>query len=71
MTCRACGKKIDTMDIGAYRKFIGKCDSSYLCRDCIAKHLGWTSETLDEWILKFRRNGCLLFPPLSGGDESL
>ena len=52
------------MDIGAHRKFIGKCDSSYLCRDCIAKHLGWTSETLDEWILKFRRNGCLLFPPL-------
>lgn len=59
------------MDIGAHRKFIGKCDSDYLCRDCIAKHLGGTSETLDEWILKFRWNGCLLFPPLSGGDESL
>lgn len=71
MTCRACGKKLDTMDIGAHRKFIGKCDRDYLCRDCIAKHLGWTRETLDEWILKFRRNGCLLFPPLSGGDESL
>ena len=71
MTCRACGKNLDTMDIGAHRKFIGKCDSSYLCRDCIAEHLGWTRETLDEWILKFRRNGCLLFPPLSGGDESL
>lgn len=71
MTCRACGKKLDTMDIAAHRKFIGKCDRDYLCRDCIAKHLGWTRETLDEWILKFRRNGCLLFPPLSGGDESL
>ena len=59
------------MDIGAHRKFIGKCDRDYLCRDCIAKYLGWTRETLDEWILKFRRNGCLLFPPLSGGDESL
>ena len=47
MTCRACGKKLDTVDIGAHRKFIG-----------------WTRETLDEWILKFRRNGCLLFPPL-------
>ena len=59
------------MDIGAHRQVIGKCDRSDLWRDCIAKHLGWTSETLDEWILKFRRNGCLLFPPLSGGDESL
>ena len=47
------------------------CDRDYLCRDCIAKHLGWTRETLDEWILKFRENGCMLFPPLSGGDESL
>ena len=47
------------------------CDRDYLCRDCIAKYLGWTSETLDEWILKFRENGCMLFPPLSGGDESL
>ena len=71
MTCRACGKNLDTMDIGAHRKFIGKCDSDYLCRDCIAKHLGWTRETLDEWILKFRRNGCLLFPALTDGDESL
>ena len=64
MTCYRCGKPLDTMDIGAHRKFIGKCDSEYLCRDCIAEHFGWTRETLDGWIRRFQENGCLLFPPL-------
>lgn len=64
MTCKICGKTIDTYDVGAYRKFVDKSATEYACRDCLASELGWTREHLDDMILVYRRRGCLLFPPL-------
>ncbi len=64
MTCKCCGKSIDTYDVGAYRKFVDKAASEYACRDCLAEYLGWSREYLDELILMYRRRGCMLFPPL-------
>ena len=69
MICYSCGKEIDTIDIGAHRKLIDKCASRYLCRDCLAKELGWDRAYLDQVILMHRERGCMLFPPLSASER--
>ena len=64
MICKSCAKPIDTYDVGAYRKFVDKYATEYACRKCLANHLGWSSEYLDELILMYSRRGCMLFPPM-------
>ncbi len=64
MNCYSCEKEIDTIDIGAHRKLIDKCASRYLCRDCLARALGWDREYLDKVIQMYRERGCMLFPPI-------
>ena len=68
MVCEACGKPIDSIDIGAYRKLMDKSAKAYLCRECLAERLGWTREYLDGVILMYRKRGCTLFPPLDNTD---
>ncbi len=63
MTCKKCGRPIDSLDIGAYRKLVDKCAADYWCRDCLSEWLGWTRHYLDDVILMYRKRGCLLFPP--------
>ncbi len=69
MVCEACGKPIDSIDIGAYRKLMDKSAKAYLCRACLAERLGWTREYLDGVILMYRKRGCTLFPPLGDVDN--
>lgn len=69
MVCEACGKPIDSIDIGAYRKLIDKSAKAYLCRACLAERLGWTCEYLDDVILMYRKRGCTLFPPLDYAED--
>ncbi len=64
MNCSSCGKPINTVDVGATRKFISKASERYSCRDCLAQKLGWSRTYLDELILMYRKRGCLLFPPM-------
>ena len=64
MNCYVCNKEIDTIDIGAHRKLIDKCASRYMCRDCLARELGWSREYLDRVIRMYRQRGCMLFPPI-------
>lgn len=64
MNCYLCNKVIDTIDVGAHRKLIDKCASRYMCRDCLARELGWSREYLDRVIRMYRQRGCMLFPPI-------
>lgn len=64
MNCYSCEKEIDTIDIGAHRKLIDKCAPRYLCRDCLARELGWDRAYLDNVIQMYRERGCMLFPPI-------
>ncbi len=68
MTCKNCGKSIDSYDVGAYRKFADREAREYACRDCLAEQMGWSREYLDELISFYRKRNCMLFPPL--GDEN-
>ena len=64
MNCYSCKQEIDTIDVGAHRKLIDKCAARYLCRNCLARELGWDREYLDTVIQMYRERGCMLFPPL-------
>ena len=68
MNCYVCNKEINTIDIGAHRKLIDKCASRYMCRDCLARELGWSREYLDGIIQMYRERGCMLFPPIKKED---
>lgn len=68
MNCYVCNKEIDTIDIGAHRKLIDICASRYMCRDCLARELGWSREYLDSVIQMYRERGCMLFPPIKKED---
>lgn len=65
MTCMRCGTVLDGIDVGAHRKLINRAAKEFFCRDCLALELGWNRDYLDATILRFRRWGCTLFPPLS------
>ena len=68
MNCKQCGADLDGFDVGAYRKLVCKEAKAFLCRDCLAKELGWERRYLDEVIEEYRRRGCTLFPALKSDE---
>ena len=68
MNCYQCNKELDTIDVGAHRKLVNKCAERYMCRDCLARELGWSREYLDKIIQMYRERGCMLFPPIKKED---
>lgn len=60
-TCMKCGKELTQLDRGAYRKFINRGSTSFLCKSCLAEKFGIKECVLDEKIEHFRKQGCTLF----------
>lgn len=66
--CRQCGNHM-TSDEGALnRKLLYRtCPrEEFLCPECLGKKLGVTSSQLREMIMVYRKQGCMLFSPLTG-----
>lgn len=59
--CMKCGKPLTRIDIGAYKKFINRGSTRFLCKQCLADHLGVSVELIDRKIEEFRQQGCTLF----------
>lgn len=64
MRCMRCSRELDEFDIGCHLKLIHRGATAFLCRECIAKDIGWTREEMDRAIRRFQEQGCRLFPPL-------
>lgn len=60
-TCMKCGKELTQLDRGAYRKFVNRDSTSFLCKSCLAEKFGIEERVLDEKIEHFRKQGCTLF----------
>ncbi len=60
-TCRQCGKELEQNDIGAYKKFVNRGASDYLCRKCLAEKFDIPLALLEEKIEHFKSQGCTLF----------
>ena len=56
-TCMKCGKELTQLDRGAYRKFVNRGSTSFLCKSCLAEKFGIKERVLDEKIEHFRKRG--------------
>lgn len=56
-----CGKSLSYNEIGAYKKFVNRGSTRFLCKECLAGKLGVTAEDIDRKIEQFRAQGCTLF----------
>ena len=59
--CFQCGKELLQNDIGAYKKFINRGSTEFMCRACLAKELQVSEERINEKIEIFKLQGCTLF----------
>lgn len=59
--CRQCGGILTHNETGAYRKFVNRGATSFLCKKCLAKKLDITVEDIDRKIELFKSQGCTLF----------
>ena len=59
--CIKCGKELNSIDIGAHKKFINRGSTEFMCKSCLAKELKVSEELIDKKIEYFKKQGCTLF----------
>lgn len=59
--CIRCGKQLNSVDIGAYKKFINRGSTEFMCKRCLANELKVPEELIDKKIEHFKKQGCTLF----------
>ena len=59
--CFRCGKELNSIDIGAHKKFINRGSTEFMCKGCLAKDLKVSEELIDRKIDFFKNQGCTLF----------
>ena len=59
--CIRCGKELTYNDIGAYKKFINRGSTEFMCKSCLAGELQVSEELIDKKIEHFKKQGCTLF----------
>ena len=59
--CIRCGKELNPIDIGAYKKFIIRGSTEFMCKSCLADDLNVSEELIDKKIEYFKKQVCTLF----------
>ena len=59
--CIRCGEELTYNDIGAYKKFINRGSTEFMCKSCLADELNVPEELIDKKIEHFKKQGCTLF----------
>lgn len=59
--CIRCEKELNSIDIGAYKKFINRGSTAFMCKKCLADDLHVPEEFIDKKIEYFKKQGCTLF----------
>ena len=59
--CKNCKKELTFNDIGAYKKFVNRGATAFLCKSCLAQKLDVPLEMMEEKIKVFKKQGCTLF----------
>ncbi len=61
--CTECSKELNSLDVGIYKKLINRGCREFMCRECLGKRLNLSVDELNKLIERFRKQGCMLFPP--------
>ena len=59
--CIRCSKMLTYNDVGAYKKFINRGSTEFMCKSCLADELNVSEELIDKKIEHFKKQGCTLF----------
>lgn len=59
--CYRCRKELTFNEIGAYKKFVNRGSTSFLCKHCLAQKLEVPEALIDQKIAYFKKQGCTLF----------
>jgi len=54
--CIRCGKELNTIDIGAYKKFINRGSTEFMCKSCLADDLNVSEELIDKKIEELEKD---------------
>ncbi len=61
MECMKCEKPLSKDEIGLHKKLINRACTSFMCKQCLAEHFSVPIALLDQKIIEFKKQGCLLF----------
>ena len=59
--CIKCGKELERIDIGLYKKMVNRGADKFMCIDCLGEEIGVSREMLLEKAEQFKKAGCTLF----------
>lgn len=59
--CMNCKKELTHNEIGAYKKFVNRESTSYLCISCLSNRLDIPENFILQKIEHFKSQGCTLF----------
>ena len=62
--CRLCGRVLSPDEEAIYKRLVNRGATEFLCKACLAAHLGCPPARIEEKIRHFRAMGCTLFAPL-------
>ena len=54
LCCIRCRKELSDVDIGAYKKFINRGSTEFMCKSCLSKELKVPEELIDKKIEYFK-----------------
>jgi len=71
-TCMNCDRPLTADEVAVHRKLVSRESSKFMCKTCLAAYFNVPEEKIDQKIIQFKRQGCLLFShTLTSGDKSI
>ncbi|MBQ7016037.1 MAG: hypothetical protein IJN10_03660 [Firmicutes bacterium] len=67
-----CGRPLTADEVAVHRKLVSRESSKFMCKTCLASYFNVPEEKIDQKIIQFKRQGCLLFAhELTTGDTHI
>ena len=60
-TCMNCNRPLTADEVAVHRKLVSREATRFMCKTCLAAYFGVPEEKIDQKIIQFKRQGCLLF----------
>ena len=59
--CMNCNRPLTADEVAVHRKLVSRESTRFMFKTCLAAYFDVTEEKIDQKIIQFKRQGCLLF----------
>ena len=59
--CMNCNRPLTADEVAVHRKLVSRESTRFMCKTCLAAYFDVTEEKIDQKIIQFKRQSCLLF----------